>query len=394
MTEDLRYSESQVRTLVATALQKGFNIRNQYSSLNESTITTLTNEILSTSVSNNYTNDSFKPLHYDNFLIFGYIRQFQTHHSMPSIPKDIYTEILSIYPPLKKYLKPLNKIYKLHSNNKFINKTNLFANGKSLIEQNNLQDAILSFEANIQQNISNNFEISESWRYLGIAQSENENEKDALAAYLKCYSLNPYNLDVLLTLSVSYCNELDTNNALNCMKQWIANNCKYFGLISDDNESDTKQTVSGFDYDFGSSSDKHQQIVDLYLCALDINEMDADLQFVLGVLYNLTSQYDIAEDYFRNAIKMRPNDASLWNKLGATQANGNKPNEAIKSYKRALELKPNYVRTLSNLGISYANQKMHKEACEAYLKSLKLNPNADDVWSHLKMSLMYLGRTD
>ncbi len=44
---------------------------------------------------------------------------------------------------------------------------------------------------------------------------------------------------------------------------------------------------------------------------------DADLQVALGVLHNLSRNFDGAEAAFRNALALRPGDYSLWNKLGA-----------------------------------------------------------------------------
>ncbi len=42
----------------------------------------------------------------------------------------------------------------------------------------------------------------------------------------------------------------------------------------------------------------------------------------------------------------------LWNRLGATLANGGHPEEAIDAYRRALELKPTFTRAIYNLGVS------------------------------------------
>lgn len=49
---------------------------------------------------------------------------------------------------------------------------------------------------------------------------------------------------------------------------------------------------------------------------------------------------------------MRPQDYSLWNKLGATLANSSQSGEAITAYQKALDLKPNYMRAWTNMGIS------------------------------------------
>lgn len=42
---------------------------------------------------------------------------------------------------------------------------------------------------------------------------------------------------------------------------------------------------------------------------------DADAHVVLGVLYNVSRDYDSAAEAFRRAIEARPNDHSLWNKV-------------------------------------------------------------------------------
>lgn len=58
----------------------------------------------------------------------------------------------------------------------------------------------------------------------------------------------------------------------------------------------------------------------------------------------------------RSALAVRPKDYSLWNKLGATQANSSRSQEAIAAYQRALDLKPNYMRAWTNMGISQVRE--------------------------------------
>ena len=127
----------------------------------------------------------------------------------------------------------------------------------------------------------------------------------------------------------------------------------------------------------------YKQIARLFTEASQMNPEDADVHIVLGVLFNLSREFDRAITSFQTALQLKPNDYSLWNKLGATQANSVQSADAISAYQQvnssmhrtqsslclllfnfrvlflywqALDLKPNYVRAWANMGISYANQ--------------------------------------
>ena len=62
---------------------------------------------------------------------------------------------------------------------------------------------------------------------------------------------------------------------------------------------------------------------------------------------------------------------SIWNRLGATLANSNRYDEAIKAYERALNLNPTYVRALYNMAVSYMNQSNYAKSMEFMVRALQ-----------------------
>lgn len=74
----------------------------------------------------------------------------------------------------------------------------------------------------------------------------------------------------------------------------------------------------------------------LYNDAAKLSPDDADVHIVLGVLYNLSREYDKAIESFQTSLKLKPRDYSLWNKLGATQANSVQSADAIFAYQQVI----------------------------------------------------------
>ncbi|XP_023639322.1 peroxisome biogenesis protein 5 [Capsella rubella] len=270
--------------------------------------------------------------------------------------------------------KQTSGVYVFSDMNPYVGHPEPMKEGQELFRKGLLSEAALALEAEVMKNPEN----AEGWRLLGVTHAENDDDQQAIAAMMRAQEADPTNLEVLLALGVSHTNELEQATALKYLYGWLRNHPKY-GAIAPPELADSLY---------------HADIARLFNEASQMNPEDADVHIVLGVLYNLSRDFDKAITSFQTALQLKPNDYSLWNKLGATQANSVQSADAISAYQQALDLKPNYVRAWANMGISYANQGMYKESIPYYVRALAMNPKADNAWQYLRLSLSCASRQD
>jgi peroxin-5 len=263
----------------------------------------------------------------------------------------------------------------------------LLKEGIQQFHEGNTKDAIVKLESYLQ---TVDMDSSEAWLYLGKSHAENDQDVHAIACLQRAVERDPYCTEALLALGVSYVNELDYDNALQHLTDWVTHHPDYAGLDLTQHTSNTTTTTmtpldqlkqlltQAIDYTSTQSSSSLQ------------NNNNSGLAHVLeafGVLCNVSHEYDQAIDAFRRALDIQPKDYQLWNKLGATLANSNRSKDALPAYHRAIALKPKYARAWLNMAISHSNLQNHHESVRCYLQTLALNKDATHVWSYMRISL-------
>ncbi|XP_052856282.1 peroxisomal targeting signal 1 receptor [Drosophila gunungcola] len=303
------------------------------------------------------------------------------------------------------------KEYEFAEENPMSELENAFEKGKKYLAKGDIPSAVLCFEVAAKKQP----ERPEVWQLLGTSQAENEMDPQGIAALKRAYDLQPDNQQVLMALAVCYTNEGLQNNAVRMLCSWLAVHPKYQHLVAAHPELQIEGTSLASSL-IGPSKLRDLQQIYLEAVRLHPAEVDADVQEALGVLYNLSGEFDKAVDCYQSALQVDPQNAKTWNRLGASLANGSRSVEAVEAYQQALQLQPGFIRVRYNVGVCCMNLKAYKEAVEHLLTALTMQahtnaarelPNAamattssgqnqmsESIWSTVKMVISLMGRSD
>ncbi|XP_020780296.2 PEX5-related protein isoform X2 [Boleophthalmus pectinirostris] len=303
-------------------------------------------------------------------------------------------------------VSPHEKGYYFHTDNPYKDMPNAFEEGQKKSREGDLQNAVLLLEAAVLQDPHD----SEAWQVLGTTQAENENEQAAIVSLQRCLELHPNNLTALMALAVSLTNTGMRHDACETLLRWLRHNPKYKQLLKGKSHLGSPNSHRRLSH--VPNMGRHESallpdVKELFLEAAQHTSdgIDPDLQTGLGVLYNLSGEFNKAVDAFNTALSVRPEDYLLWNRLGATLANGDRSEEAVEAYTRALELQPGFIRSRYNLGISCINLGAHREAASNFLTALSLQRKSrslqqshqvmsGNIWAALRIALSMMDQPE
>ena len=98
-----------------------------------------------------------------------------------------------------------------------------------------------------------------------------------------------------------------------------------------------------------------------------------------GIAYHQMLQLDLAEKYYRLALRADPKYAEAVNNLGTIYYARKSYRRAVNQYKKALRLNQQSASVWSNLALAYFSRKDEVHAKEAFQTALMLDP---DVFEH------------
>ncbi|WRT63596.1 uncharacterized protein IL334_000519 [Kwoniella shivajii] len=254
-----------------------------------------------------------------------------------------------------------------------------------------------------------NVSATEAWSLLGRVHAMDEKEDQALRAFEEGRKVLEQEGvkgkegvagEMLTNLAISYVNESLDLAALTVLHQYLS--------LVHPKHAGAAPSRSTFSETNASPWALHQSMAERFLNLAreqyrSNQSVDPDVQVGLGTLYYMMDNYEEARGCWTEALGERPDDYLLWNRLGATLANGGNSEEAVDAYRRALELKPTFTRAIFNLGVACLNIGVYKEAAEHLLAALSMHPPASQadsdvlssdsysIWSTLRRALVALG---
>ncbi len=152
------------------------------------------------------------------------------------------------------------------------------------------------------------------------------------------------------------------------------------------NEQYPEQISSGQAEDFFKlgkfyrNQGKHVHAEELFKKALELDPQNDWAYVELGWIYINQSKYSQAEETFKKALELNPQNDEAYFKLGDIYGYQRKRAQAEAILKKALELIPGNKKVYRNLGKFYRTFKKHSQAEEFFKETLELNPQNDTAY--------------
>ncbi len=122
---------------------------------------------------------------------------------------------------------------------------------------------------------------------------------------------------------------------------------------------------------------------DFYKQALKLKPDYAEAYYNLGNVFKKQCKLDAAIESYQQALNIKPDIAEAHNNLGTIFQQRGQLDTAIKSYQRALEVKPNYAQAYYNLGNVYLQQCKLDAAIESFKLALKFKQDYAEAYYNL-----------
>lgn len=138
---------------------------------------------------------------------------------------------------------------------------------------------------------------------------------------------------------------------------------------------------------------RHSEAIEASRKAVSLRP-SAESYFNLGLAHYYLKQYREAAENYRNSIRLDPyNAADAHYALGLVYRDWGRTDEEIQAYKQAIKLKPDYVSAYERLGSRYLRSKKYPEAIETFKQITSLKPGDANAPNNMGEAYFEMGLT-
>jgi tetratricopeptide (TPR) repeat protein len=120
----------------------------------------------------------------------------------------------------------------------------------------------------------------------------------------------------------------------------------------------------------------------------------ADAHYALGLVYRDWGRPEDEIQAYKQAIKLKPDYVSAYERLGSRYLRSKKYPEAIETFKQLVALKPGDANVPNNMGEAYLEMNLMTDAVASFKQAIQLKPDLGKAYYNLGKSFLTMGNRD
>jgi tetratricopeptide (TPR) repeat protein len=120
----------------------------------------------------------------------------------------------------------------------------------------------------------------------------------------------------------------------------------------------------------------------------------ADAHYALGLVYRDWGRPEEEIQAYKQAIKLKPDYVSAYERLGSRYLRSKKYPEAIETFKQLVALKPGDANPANSMGEAYLEMNLLSDAVSAFRNAIQLKPDFGKAYYNLGKSLLAMGNRE
>lgn len=120
----------------------------------------------------------------------------------------------------------------------------------------------------------------------------------------------------------------------------------------------------------------------------------ADAHYALGLVYRDWGRPEDEIQAYKQAIKLKPDYVSAYERLGSRYLRSKKYPEAIETFKQLVALKPGDANVPNNMGEAYLEMNLITDAVASFKQAIQLKPDLGKAYYNLGKSFLSMGNRD